>query len=97
MLKPSHLLTQVFDKNKRAQEKRSNHICNFESQGKWREGRSVVSYYLDIETTKNQFRLLNPTPLDCIAGYIMEDAVGGRYLKRLPRIRLNFIDVSISC
>ena len=35
-------------------------------------------------------------PLDCIAGYIMEDAVGKRPLKRLPQRRLNFIDGSIS-
>ena len=35
-------------------------------------------------------------PLDFIVVYIMEDATGNRYLKRLPQIRLNFIDGYIS-
>ena len=35
-------------------------------------------------------------PLDCITSYIMEDAVGDRYLRKLPQRRLDFIDGSIS-
>ena len=34
--------------------------------------------------------------MDCITGYILEDAVGERALKRLPQRRLKFIDGSIS-
>ena len=71
-------------------------MCNFGSRAEWRKGISVISSYLDVETTKDQCRLLNPTPLYCIVGYIMEDAVGKRALKRLPQIRLNFIDGCIS-
>ena len=67
-------------------------MCNFGSGEDWRKGRSVISYYLDVETTKDQFHILNPTPLDCITGYIMEDAVADRYLKRLHQRSLNFID-----
>ena len=59
-------------------------------------GRRVVSFYLDVDTTKYEFRLLDNMPLDCIAGYIMEDDVSERALKRLPQISLNFIDGSIS-
>ena len=71
-------------------------MCNFGVRSEYREGIVVVSSYLDVETTKYQCRILNPTPLDCITGYIMEDAVGVRYLKRLPQIRLKFIDGYIS-
>ena len=60
------------------------------------EGESVMSSYLDVETTKYQCRLHNHTPLYCISGYIMEDAVDERSLKRLPKRRLNFIDGYIS-
>ena len=60
------------------------HMCNFGAWAEWREGRRVVSSYLDVDTTKDQCRLLNPTPLDCIAGYITEDDCGDRALKRLP-------------
>ena len=71
-------------------------MCNFGSQAEWRKGRRVVSSYPNVDTTKDKCRLLNPTPLDYIAGYIMDYAVSERDLKRLPQIRLNFIDGSIS-
>ena len=96
ILKPSFLLEQGFKKNWTAQEKLFKHMCNFGSQAEWRKGRSVISSYLDVDTTKYQCRLLSPTPLDCIAWYIMEDSVGERALKRLPQRRLNFIDGCIS-
>ena len=71
-------------------------MYNFGAGAELREGRRVVSSYLDVDTTKDQLRLLNPTPLGYIEGCIMEDAVGDRYLKSLPQIRLNFVDGSIS-
>ena len=96
MLKPSNLLTHGFGNNSTSQEKLFNHMCNFGARAEYREGRRVVCFYLDVKTTKDQCRLLNPTPLDCIAGYIMEDSVSDRSLKRLPQKRLNLIDGSIS-
>ena len=95
MLKPSNLLTKGFDKNRETRDKLFKQMCNFGLRTEWREVRIVVSYYIDVETTKYQYRLLNPTTLDYISGYIMEDAVGDRYLKRLPQIRLKLIDCSI--
>ena len=71
-------------------------MCNFGSREECRKERSVISYYLDVETTKYQCRLLNLTPLDCIAGYIMDDAVDEKSLKTLSQRRLNFIYGSIS-
>ena len=73
MLKPSHLLTHVLGENRTLQENISKHMCNFGSRVEWREGRIVVSYYLDVDTTKYQCRLLNTTPLDCITGYIIDE------------------------
>ena len=96
MLKTYQLITQGFENNRTSQEKLFKKMCNFGSQEEWRKGGIVISSYLDVETTNDQFRLLNPTPLDCIAGFKMEDAVGERDFKRLPQISLNFIDVSIS-
>ena len=71
-------------------------MCNFGAQAEWRNGRRAVSSYLDVETSKDKYRLINTTPLDCITCYIMEDAVGDRYLKRLPQRRIKLIDGSIS-
>ena len=96
MFKPSHLLTQDFDNNRTAHEKLFKNMWNFGERAEWREGRRVVSSYLDVGTTKYQFIILNIMPLGCITGYIMEDAVGDSYLKRLPQRRLKFIDGSIS-
>ena len=84
MLKPSHLLTQSFENSTTAQDKLLKHMCNFGARAKWREGRRVVSSYLDVDTTKDQCRILNPTHLDFIKGYIIDDTVGDRDLKRLP-------------
>ena len=96
MLKPPSLITQVFNKNKKAQKKLFNHMCNFGAQAEWRNGKRAFSSYLDVEISNYQYHLVNPTPLDCITGYIIEDAIGDRDLKRLPQRRLNIIDVSIS-
>ena len=52
----------------------------------------MVSSYLDVETTKGSFFLLNPTPLDCITGFIMKNDICDRYLKGLSHRSLNFID-----
>ena len=57
--------------------------------------RAVISY-IDVDTIKYQYRLINPTPLDCIAGYIIEDGIGDRDLKGLRQRRLNLIDGYIS-
>ena len=91
MLKPSQLLTQGFGNNRTVQEKLFKYMFNFGSQEECNNRIIVVSSYLGVETTKYQCRLLNPTPLDFIAGYIMDGAVVGRALKRLPQIRLKFI------
>ena len=96
MLKPLYLITHGFNKKKKAQEKLFNHMCNFGSREEWRNGRRSVSFYPDVEISNDQYRLVNPTPLDCISGYIMEDAIVGRALKRLTLKRLNLIDGYIS-
>ena len=96
MLKPSNLLTHGFGNNSTEQEKLFKHMCNFGARTELREGRRLVSFYLDVETTKDEYHLLNPTPLDCFTGYIMEDDIGDRALKRLLQRRLKFIDGSIS-
>ena len=64
MLKPSRLLTHGFDNNRTAQEKLFKHMCNLGAQSEWKEKIRVVSSYLDVESTKYQFRILDPMPLD---------------------------------
>ena len=96
MLKPSNLLTQLFGENMTAQEKIFKHMCNFGAWAEWRKVRRVISSYRGADNTKYQCGLFNPTPLGCIAGYMMYDAVSERALKRLTHRRLSFIDCSIS-
>ena len=62
----------------------------------WSNERRAFSSYLGVDTSKDKYRLLNPTPLEFIAGYIMEDAVSEMDLKRLPQRILNLIYGSIS-
>ena len=56
----------------------------------------MVSYNLDVDISNDQYRLVNPTPLECIPGYIMEDAIGDRALKRLTQQMMKLIDGYIS-
>ena len=60
-------------------------MCNFGVQEEWRNRRIYVSSYLDFEIINDQDRLIIPTPLELIAGYIMEYVIGDRALKRLPQ------------
>ena len=82
MFKTSSLLTQGFNKNKKAQEKLFNHMCNFGAREEWRNGRISVSSYLDVETSNYKYHMVNPTPLDCITGYIIKYTIIDSYLKR---------------
>ena len=52
--KHSSLLTQGFGNNRTAHENLFKHMCNFGAREDWREGRIVVSSYLDVDTTKDQ-------------------------------------------
>ena len=54
MLKPTSLLTQIFNNNNKAQEKLFNHMCNFWAWAEWRNGRRAVSSYLDVEIRNHQ-------------------------------------------
>ena len=83
MLKTPSLLAQGFNKNKKAQENIFNHMCNFEARVEWGDGSSAIRSSLGVDIRNDKYCLVNPTPLDCIIGYIMEDAIGDRSFKRL--------------
>ena len=89
ILKPNSLFTQLFKYNNKAQEKIFKYMCNFEVLEEWRNGIRAVSSYPDVEASKDQYRLLNPTLLGFITGHIMDNAVFYRALKRMPQRRLN--------
>ena len=95
MLKPPSLLTQSFNKNKKAHENLFKRMCNFWSRAKWRNGRRSISSYIGVDIINDQYRMVNLTPLECIAGYIIQGAIGDRDLKRLPQKILNMIVGSI--
>ena len=96
MLKHPSLLTQAFNNNNQSQEKIFKHMCNFGAQSECRNGIRAFSSYLDVDIINDQYRMVNPTSLDCIAGYTTEGDIGDRALKRLPHQNMNIIDGSIS-
>ena len=96
ILKPTSLLAQGFNRNKKAHEKLFKHMCNFGARSERRTEGISVSSCLDVEISNDQYRLLNPTPLYLIAGYIMEYYIGDRSLENLSQKRLNLFDGYIS-
>ena len=62
----------------------------------WRNWVISIFSYLDVDTRKDKYSLSNPTYLECITGYIMEDDVGDSAFKSLSHIRLDLIDGYIS-
>ena len=82
MFKLPYLLTQGFNRNKKTQEKLFKYMCNVGSRAEWKNGRRAVSFYIDVDISNDQYRLVNPTPLDCIIGYIIKYTIIDMYLKR---------------
>ena len=70
-------------------------MCNFGAWEEWRIRRIYDIYYLDVDTIKDQDRLINSKYLDYIKVYIMEDYVGYKSLNKIPNQRMNLVDVSI--
>ena len=62
-----------------------NNMCEFWEREECRSGIESFSCYIYVGTRKYQDRLLNPTHLERITGYIIEDAVGDRDLKKLSQ------------
>ena len=70
-------------------------MCDFETWSEWMSSLRDTIYYLDVDTRKYQDRLINPTPLDCVKGYIMEDVVGDRDSNNLTEKSMNLTYVRI--
>ena len=95
MLKTPSLLTRGVNKNNKAQEKILKNMHNFGAWVEWNNGRRAVSSYLDVDIRNDQYRLINPNPLYCISGYIVDGNIGDRALKRLPQQRLPQLSLNI--
>ena len=96
-LLPKDLVSDGFKSDKCVQLALFKHVQRFVSRAAGgSEEKNEVSQYLDVEVSRDQQRLLNPTTLDTVEGYIMKDAMGEGAKRRLPQRRLNLIDGSIS-
>lgn len=81
---------------RQAKEDLFNHIIRFRNRCNFENRQNTIAPYINVEVTKTQQDLLNPTALDCITGFIMKDSHGKFVHKRLPQRRLNLIDSTIS-
>ena len=92
----NNLIVHDLKTNRKAQEKLFKHMCNFGARAAWKGGVRRVSDALDVAVTAENLRILNPSPLDTIIVYIMQDAKGEGSRKKIPQRRLNIIDRSIN-
>ena len=97
MLKPPDLLDNLGSVDKKsAQYALYNHMIKYRNRCSYQEKEQKVSEYLHCEVTCDQQKLLNPSVLDTIVGYVMQDSQGEGAKKRFPQRRLNFIDGTVS-
>ena len=92
----NNLIVQDLKTNLKAQEKLFKLIWNVGARSAWKGGVRIVSDALDVETTADNLRILNPSPLDTIIGYIMQDTKGEGARENPPHRRLNIIAVSLN-
>ena len=71
------------------------HAAQFCNRTSFIVQKQEVSEYPDLDITKEQQQLLNPTVLDTVTGFIIKDSQGKRAKKRLPQRRLNMIDAIV--
>ena len=71
-------------------------MCNVGAKEACKGGVHRVSYTLYVAEMSDKFSTLNPSPLDTIIVYIMQDAKGEGSRKKIPQRRLNIIDRSIN-
>ena len=60
-------------------------MCDFGAWGEWRNRIRGVSSYLDVDTRKDQYHLLNTIHLEIITGYMIKDDIGDKYFKKLSQ------------
>ena len=96
MCKPPYFFIQGFNYNKEVPLNLLNHMYNFELYIQWSSVRRVISSYTYFNNSKYQDRILNPFPLYCIKGCIMEDSDGDKAVNNIPQRSLNLIYGSIS-
>ena len=83
---------------KDSREKLFSHIVSFRNRNFSPDGEQrnqTVAPYLDAKVTKDQQRLLNPSVLETITGFIIKDSIGDGAKKRIQN-RLNFIDATVA-
>ena len=73
-----------------------HHIVSFQNREQYRVQELKVSAHLDVQVTAAQQRLLNPSVLDTITGFIIKDSQGEGTKKILPQRHLNMIDGLVS-
>ena len=74
------------------------HMCNFvASNYGWHTGSNLVpSPSLDVEITKDQVDLLNPTPRDVQLGAILDQCSGKKATKKIARRRIDFVSGNVN-
>jgi hypothetical protein len=72
------------------------HITNHVARSHWQsESHLLPSSFLDVEVSRDQSNLFNPTPKDVIVGYILHSLKGEGRVKKLAKRRMDLIAGSV--
>ena len=80
-----------------SQQQLFSHICNYSVQMHWGDDKDPVpNGFLNVDVTKAQHRLFNPTFKNVLAGFIMYDVKGEGAKKKLERRQLDLIEGDVA-
>lgn len=74
----------------------SNHVACIHGQNSDYFSPLTPSAHLNVEVSRDQMRLLNPTPKEVMMGTIMESTVGEKAKKKIAKRKLYFINGNVN-
>ncbi|KAG7339481.1 hypothetical protein IV203_034477 [Nitzschia inconspicua] len=79
-----------------AQKELFDHMCDRACEMSWEESNREVSQYLNVEMSKKQQKLVNPSYKNVLMGFMCYDIRGGGAKKKIAQRRLNIVDGNVN-
>ena len=74
------------------------HMCNFTAAawGYAHDGNLLPSPYLDVNVSRDQVKMLNPSPRDVQIGALIDESSGEKAMKKIAKRRIEFMNGNVN-